>query len=298
MLKVVDTLVVRRRLIKTEDGAELGGVLFMPAFKPRAAMVLNGATGVPQGFYRAFALWAAAEHGIAVLTYDYRGMGRSVSGPIRASRASMSDWGLRDNAAARSHIRQVLPDVPLWVMGHSLGAMMLPMQRDISGIDRVIGVASGLVHHSDHPWPYRALALYFWYGIPFAATAMFGYLPGRLFGFGADMPATAYREWRQWCTTPGVYAGHVRDTLPKPDWSRSAAQVRLMSFTDDDVCPKVCTHRLAALYGRDAKIETLNPMAYGLGKVGHIGAFSRKNDALWRAILLGKDHGFQSTTAF
>ncbi|MCV3271721.1 alpha/beta hydrolase family protein [Roseobacter sinensis] len=288
MLKVVETPVVRRRLIKTPDGAELGGTLFRPAFRPRAALVLNGATGVPQGYYRAFAQWAAAEHAIAVLTYDYRGTGRSLTGAMRASRATMSDWGLRDNAAARRHLRRAVPDVPLWVMGHSLGAMMLPMQDDVSGIDGVIGVASGLVHHADHPWPYRALALYFWYGLPPLAAAMLGYLPGRRMGLGADMPATAYAEWRRWCTTPGVFAGEVRDTLPRPDWRRSAAPVRLVSFTDDDVCPEVCTRRLAGLYDGFAQVEVISPAELGVRRVGHIGAFARQNEAIWPALLFGQ----------
>lgn len=285
MLHAVETPKVRRRLIKTADGAELGGVLYMPVFAPRAALILNGATGVPQSYYRAFALWAAARHGLAVLTYDYRGTGRSLTGSLRASTATMSDWGLRDNAAARAHLRRATPGIPLWVMGHSLGAIMLPMQQDVSGIDRVIGVASGLVHHGDHPWPYRALALYFWYGVPPVATTLLGYLPGRYLGLGSDMPGPAYREWRQWCTTPGVYAEAVRDLLPVSDWSRSGAPVRLISMTDDDVCPEVCTCRLADTYAGAATIERLDPDHFGLGKVGHIGVFARRNQALWDAIL-------------
>ncbi|WP_298974654.1 alpha/beta fold hydrolase [uncultured Roseobacter sp.] len=291
MLKVVETPNVRRRLIKTEDGAELSGTLYKPPFKPRAALVLNGATGVPQTYYNAFAYWAAAERGVAVLTYDYRGMGRSANGSMRASRATMSDWGLRDNLAARAHLRRAVPDVPLWVMGHSLGAMMLPMQADVSGIDRVIGVGAGLVHHVDHPWPYRGLALFFWYGLPPVMSRLLGYMPGRFLGFGADMPAAAFAEWRRWCTTPGVFAGAVTQSLPKPDWSRSGAPVRLMSFTDDDLVPEPCTQRLARLYGGQAEVQRIAPADHGLRRVGHISAFARRNDALWDVMLGTKDIG-------
>ncbi|GFE51147.1 alpha/beta hydrolase [Roseobacter cerasinus] len=287
MLKVIETAAVRRRLIKTADGAELGGTLYTPPFSPRVAMVLNGATGVPQGYYRAFAQWAACDHGIAVLTYDYRGTGRSLTGKIRTSRATMSDWGLRDSLAARSHLRRAIPDVPLWVMGHSLGAMMLPMQSDINGIDRVIGVASGLVHHADHPWPYRALALYFWFGLPPIATALLGYMPGRRLGFGTDMPATAYREWRRWCTTRGGFLDSAGRGLPAPDWSRAASAVRLVSFTDDDVCPEICTLRLADLYDRHVEVERIAPEDAGLRKIGHIGAFAQRNSAVWSRLLFG-----------
>lgn len=285
MLKAVETPIVRRRLIKTQDGAELGGTLFLPPFRPRAALVLNGATGVPQTLYQAFAHWVAAERGIAVLTYDYRGMGRSAETGLRTCYATMSDWGLRDNAAARTHLRRAVPDVPLWVMGHSLGAMMLPMQDDISGIDRVIGLGSGLVHYMDHPWPYRGFAMLFWFGFPPLAARIFGYMPGRALGFGADMPTTAYNEWREWCTTPDVFGGPIKQKLPNPEWSRSGAPVRLISISDDDLVPQICTQRLAALYDGKAVIERIDPADFGLGKVGHIAAFSRRNSALWDTIL-------------
>ncbi|MFD2853966.1 hypothetical protein ACFSZS_03030 [Seohaeicola zhoushanensis] len=44
-------------------GATLQGTLYLPASPPRAAVVLNGATAVPQGFYRAFATWLANSEG-------------------------------------------------------------------------------------------------------------------------------------------------------------------------------------------------------------------------------------------
>jgi predicted alpha/beta hydrolase len=285
MLKVVETPVVRRRLIKTEDGAELGGTLYMPPYQPRAAMVINGATGVPQRFYNAFAQWAAAERGIAVLTYDYRGMWRSTAGNLRQCYASMQDWGLRDNLAARLHLRQSVPDVPLWVMGHSLGTMLLPMQSDVSGIDRVTGVASGFVHHSDHPWPFRARALYFWFGLPPLATKLLGYMPGSMLGLGADLPAKAFFQWRRWCITRGGIENDLAQHGLQANWTRSGAPVRLISFTDDTLCPESSTHRLARTYAGCATVVSIDPARYGLRNVGHTAAFSRRNSALWDTLL-------------
>ncbi|MEX0370759.1 MAG: hypothetical protein AB3N09_09025, partial [Tateyamaria sp.] len=86
---------------KTEDGADLVGRLYRPTQRAFAAVVLNSATGVPQTFYTHFARWLASERGMAVLTYDYRGLGRSNAGPLRKVTADMSDWGIRDQVAAR-----------------------------------------------------------------------------------------------------------------------------------------------------------------------------------------------------
>ncbi|WP_415921954.1 hypothetical protein [Tateyamaria sp. SN6-1] len=271
----------RSLVFKTADGAELVGRLFLPSHPPFAAVVLNGATGVPQHFYAHFARWLAAERGMACLTYDYRHVGRSWSGPLRQSRADMVDWGTSDQLAARRALADAVPDTPLWIIGHSLGAMMLPNQRVFDGVTRVIGVASGFVHHSDHPWPYRAVALMFWFGLGPPATALAGYLPGKSLRFGEDLPAGVYWQWRRWCTTRSFYAADLGDRLPIPAWPHDIP-VRLVAFSDDDLIPPHCVQRLAddGFAGR-AQVDLITPT----GPVGHLTAFSRRNAALWPRLL-------------
>ena len=63
--------------------AQLAGQLYRPKGIPRAAVVLNGATGVPQSFYRHFARWLAAERGMVCLTYDYSDFGASAQRSLR-----------------------------------------------------------------------------------------------------------------------------------------------------------------------------------------------------------------------
>ncbi|MFT6675699.1 MAG: putative alpha/beta hydrolase [Sulfitobacter sp.] len=277
---------IKAEVFKTSDGAELVGQLYAPSGTPRGALVLNGATGVAQKYYRAFAEYAAQEYDLVVFTYDYRDMGRSVSGPIRKSRASMADWGLRDQEAARKRMRRSYPDLPLWVIGHSLGGMTLPLQDNTSDIDRVICVASGNVHHKDHPWPYRAQALMFWFGLGPLLTGLFGYLPGRLMGLGADIPAPAYWQWRRWCTSRSTFADEAGKTLPVLKWEAQDTEVKFVAFADDDLIPAHCVARLAKDYGKDASAVTvISPADLGLKKIGHIGAFARANRAVWDHLL-------------
>ena len=263
---------------------ELSGTLFLPTGEPRAAVVLNPATGVPQGYYRHFARWMAADQRLAVLTYDYVGMGESAAGPLQDCGATMQSWALIDQPAAREAIRGLVPGVPLWVIGHSLGAMMLPMQEGIADIERVIAVASGYVHHTDHPWPYQGLARLFWFGHAPLLTKFLGYTPGKRLGLGEDLPAGVYWQWRKWCTTKSFFWTEVGDTLPEPQWT--GAPVRLVTFSDDQLIPSQCSWRLERSYGAEncARVE-LNPTDFGLSKVGHIAAFSRKNAAIWPTIL-------------
>lgn len=264
----------------------LAGRLYRPAGRPAAAVVLNSATGVPQDYYRHFAHWLAKTRGMACLTYDYRDFERSATGPLRRSRATMADWALGDMPAARDEMRRQVPDVPLWVIGHSLGAMVMPSQDGIEDVVRMIGVASGLVHHSDHPWPYQALARMFWFGHVPAVVRMAGYLPGRWLGFGSDLPAGVYWQWRRWCTSRDAYDSEIGTVLPVPDWGRSGAQVDLFALEDDPVIPPQCVWRLAEKYrGGPVNRHLLKPGEHGLKNVGHLGAFARRNAALWPEIV-------------
>ncbi|NSY41442.1 alpha/beta hydrolase [Leisingera sp. ANG59] len=262
--------------------AELAGRLSHPAGPARAAVVLNGATGVPQGYYRHFARWLAAERQMACLTFDYRDFGASARMHPRRSQATMAEWALADQPAARREMQRHYAGVPLLVIGHSLGAMLMPLQDGLTDVARMIVVAGGLVHHHDHPWPYRALALAFWFGhVPPLVRAL-GYLPGRAVGFGADLPAGVYWQWRRWCTTPGSYLPETGLGLPTPRWTETGIPVDLFAMADDDVVPPAAVWRLGDVYGDvPQQRAVLDPQQAGLQKIGHLGAFARANAALW-----------------
>ena len=264
----------------------LRGTLFRPAGNPVAAVVLNSATGAPHGYYRHFARWLVTNRNMACLTYDYSDFGASATQHPRRSDATMADWALVDQPAARVAMRNLLPDVPIWVVGHSLGAMLMPLQDGIEDVQRMIGVASGLVHHTDHPWPYQMLARLFWFGHAPVLVWMLGYLPGRAIGFGSDLPAGVYWQWRRWCTTPDSYLPEMGQELPKADWTRSGAPVSLFAFSDDDTIPPKCVARLQEVYSTaNTSCMTLKPSDFGLSNVGHLGAFARRSAALWPRLI-------------
>lgn len=270
----------------TPDGATLTGLFYPTVAKPKAVVVLNGATGVPQHFYRAFARWAARERGVAVLTYDYRDTGLSAAAPVARSTADMVDWGIADQQAARAAARRAVPGAPIWIVGHSLGTMLLPNQEGFEDVTKVVGVASGFVHVSDHPWPYRGMALMFWYLLGPLFTGLMGYLPGKRIGFGADLPARAYWQWRRWCTSRGFYAADIGGRLRAAHWPEGRPDVRLLAMADDALIPPKCVARLARTFGTDeAGPEVIDPQQRGLRKVGHLGLFSRRNRVLWSDVL-------------
>jgi predicted alpha/beta hydrolase len=268
------------------DGAILRGTLFQPAGKPRAAMVLHGATGAPARFYRAFAGWAARERDLAVLTYDYRDFGASLRHPMRVSKATLADWGRHDQAAALARLAGLFPDTPLWVLGHSVGGLWLGWHPGMERVSRAITLGAGLTHVSDHPWRYQWKARVFWSPPVRALAATTGYLPGRLVGLGADLPRGVYEDWRRWCITRGWHLSDVGRTLPLPDPARVTARLRMIAVADDDLVPPAAVWRARALYPEAVKEQkVLRPADFGLTRIGHIPPFARRNEVLWPAIL-------------
>ena len=265
--------------IRATEGATLHGRLIVPP-GARAAAVIHPATGVPQGYYAAFAEWLARERGVAVLLYDPRGFGASTDGPVRRSRATMTDWGVRDQQAARDWLAAALPDRPLWVVGHSLGGMMLPFQTGLAGIARVVTVCSGAVHLTDHPWPYRALAASFWWGHGAALTAAVGHVPAWS-GLGAAIPGGVFRQWRLWCTSRGFHSADP--ALPAPDASALTCPVRMVAAADDPMCPPASVWRLMRAYPQASKEQmVLRPDER---PIGHFGVFRRANAGLWPGLV-------------
>ncbi len=263
------------------EGAVLAGRLYRPAGRPVAVAVLHGATGVPMGYYRAFAEWLAAERDVAVLTYDYRDFGQSARGPVQRAKATMADWGLRDQPAALAAAAAIVPGTPRWVIGHSLGGVMLAFHPGMAGVARTVVVASGPVHLSDHPAGFGVLARVLWYGMA-PVAAMMGYLPGSRLGLGMDLPLGVYRDWRRWCTTRGFHLAEVGHRLPLPDAGAVRGDMRVVAVADDAWVPPAAVWRGMAMYPHALKRQVvLRPAEHGLARIGHLGAFARRNAAVW-----------------
>lgn len=268
------------------DGVRLAARVFEPAgVPPGVAIVLHGATGVPRDYYAAFARWLAEARGAAVLTYDYRDSGHSARGPVRRSRASMGDWGVLDQGAALEFACETWPDLPVEVVGHSLGGMFLPFHARADRVRQLTAVASGPAFWTRHPPGFLPQVIAFWFLAGPVATLLNGYMPGRLLGLGADLPAPVYWQWRRWCTSPRFHRVDWGGALPQPDPARVTGKVRLVGIADDPMIPPPVVRDLAAFYPQ-AEIEHLEiaPAAYGLKAIGHLRVFSERCKAAWPVI--------------
>jgi predicted alpha/beta hydrolase len=262
-------------------GGPLAGRLIGPP-DPRLVVVVNAATGVPAGFYAGFARWLAADRQAAVLIWDYRDF--ASSGSPRRSRATMADWGIHDAAAARGWLGARFPGLPLWVVGHSLGGLVLPFQPGLDGVARAIIVAAGPVHLADHPWPLRAGIASTWHGHGPLLTAAFGYFPGRRLFLGADIPGPAFWQWRRWCAHRGSCLADP--AMPPLASDRLTAPVTLVGMADDGMVPPQAVWRLADWMPQAQVTRRLiTPQDHGVARIGHVAAFAARNRAVWPAII-------------
>jgi predicted alpha/beta hydrolase len=264
-----------------EDGRVLAGRLHVPDGPPRLAVVLHGGIGFAARFYQDFAAWLCATHGAAVLTYDYRDFGLSLERPMRRSTASLADWAIRDQSAALACLTQRFPALPPRVLGHSLGGQWLAFHRNVHRIGRVVAVASGPGYWLDHPRPMLPRVAAFWWAGPLAVRAA-GYMPGRVLGLGADLPAGVYWEWRKLCLRRSYHRSEWGRAYPAPRLEEARFKLRLVSIADDMVIAPHMVRKLAAFYPHAEASETvLDPARLGLKHIGHGGAFLTRNKACW-----------------
>lgn len=262
--------------LRARDGYMLSATLFEPERPSNRAVLIMAATGVPQDYYRKFATYLV-ERGFAVLTFDYRGIGRSRTSPLRSLNARMRDWALLDATAACHH----LEGRKLMVVGHSFGGQafgLLPKPERIAAA-LVVGSQSGYWKN----WPLRG-RLWMWpvthLLLPAIARGL-GYFPSSRLGFGEDLPAGVAVEWASWCRQPRYLVDALQAHAA---FARFASPLRAYAITDDPFAPASAVQALMTLYPNSKpEVRVLEPREVGAKSIGHFGFFrERFRDTLWR----------------
>jgi predicted alpha/beta hydrolase len=277
---------VAEETVAAEDGFPLGCRFFMPPGEVRGAVLVVPAMGCRQEFYAPLARWLAGE-GFLTATFDYRGTGRSVRGPLRRLRADIFDWARLDCAAALEALRARAAGVPLSWIGHSLGGQILPLVPDRTALARVVTVACGSGYWRENAPGLKRVAWWVWYVAAPLGIAAAGYFPGRRLRKVGDLPAGVMWQWRRWCLHPDYAVGVEGEAV-----RRAFAEVRTplvsLSFTDDEFMSARNTESLHGFYtGATRSMKRLSPADAGGARIGHFGFFREPMaEPLWRQHLL------------
>ena len=280
-----------------DDGALLAGTLYVGS-RPKAAVVLNSGTGIPQRFYAAFAAWLA-ERGYATLTYDYRGIGGSKPRrkSLRGFEASMTLWAEQDMTAAIENQKARYPELPLFVVGHSVGGQLLALAKNTELVDGVASIGTSTGTWQKMSGTLRWISAAMWYGIVPATTSTLGYAPTKKLRWGEDLPAGVAREWSTWCKSPDYFLPYLTGAQVARVASFTKPWLAL-SFTDDPIANESTVSALLRMYASLVPVERrISPDEIGASEIGHLGFFSRSRRELWRHVASYFDELLDSATA-
>jgi len=269
------------RQLETDDGSRLSLRLYPSVGTAKAAVLIGGAMGVRQDYYQPFAQWLAGQ-GYAVATFDYRGMGESrVTPSLRGLKADLFSWA-RDYDSAIDALREAAPGLPLYLVGHSLGAQLPGLLRNHAQVDGLISVAAGSGYWRDNAPPLRRMILYFWYVLVPVATAVFGYFPGKRLRKVGDLPKGVMLQWRRWCLHPRYHVG-AEGAAVRDQFEAARFPLVALSITDDELMTERGTRVLVDCYpNAQRRIERIAPSDVQAKRIGHFGLFREQFQAtLW-----------------
>jgi predicted alpha/beta hydrolase len=263
------------------DGYPLAAHLFSPNETPRATVVVPAAMGVRQDFYFAFAGWLR-DQGFEVLTFDYRGVGRSAPRSLRGFEADLVDWATKDYEAALRWARKSSIDRKIFVVGHSLGGQLPGIVPEAERIDGIVTIASGSGYWRDNVAALRRWVWLFWFVIVPFYTRLFGYFPGRRLRKVGDVPKGAINQWRDWCLDKDYLVGALGES-GRRGFARIACPMLSLSFTDDEMMSETNVRKLHEFYvNATLEMRRLSPLEVGVPRIGHFGFFrSSFRSTLW-----------------
>jgi predicted alpha/beta hydrolase len=275
------------------DGHVLAARVYEPpaGVKTRRAVLIASAMGVPQRFYEAYATWLASQ-GVAVMTFDWRGIGESAPRHLRGFKASISDWAALDLATAVDTCCARWPGVPRSFLGHSLGGQLFGCVDRPERFERVLTVASGNGYWRFNSLGVRLQALLLWWVLTPVAIRLAGYFPGKRLGAVGDLPAGAMWQWRRWCLHPD-YLGAEGDAM-RARYAGVTVPITAVILDDDELLSPKGIRRLYRLYAKaPVRFVHLHPREQGMKRIGHFGVFkANAAERLWPSTLdwLGIGH--------
>ena len=249
-----------------------------------AQIVVAPAMGVLQSYYQSFARWLA-EQGYGVTTFDYRGHGLSLQGPLRDAKADLLDWA-QDCELVALQIKKQFPGQSLLWIGHSVGSQLPGLAAIALPINGLLSVGSGSGYWRDNAAPTKRVIRLFWWGIAPLATAMFGGFPGRKLGIVGDLPAGVLWQWRRWCLNPHYGIG-VEGEWAADAYAAAHYPLHALYFDDDEMMSLASVQSLVGWYRNAPSIlEKVNPAIVPSGRIGHMGYFREEmRELLWRPLL-------------
>jgi len=265
--------------IRAADGYPLACTLYSSTQLIRhGTIIVAGATGVPQGFYRRFAEHASAR-GYRVMTFDYRGIGQSAPATLKGFGGNFLDWGRLDLAAVIEGC--AMEHEPLFIVGHSYGGSALGLAANHARVSAMYTFGTGAGWHGWMPWVEQVRVKLMWHVMGPLLVKFHGYLAWRRLRLGEDLPLGVYQQWKCWCRYPHFFFD---------DPTMSVATSGFKAVRIPIVAANASGDRWAPPRSRDAFMQGyVNASWCGVDindmSLGHMGYFRSKAQPLWDTAL-------------
>lgn len=277
--------------IPSLDGHSLGATFYQrqvdtatPKKKPnaKAIMVIAGATGVPQGFYRRFAE-ATVKQGFCALTFDYRGIGKSKNAPLKGFDMDYLDWAQKDLAAVLQHANSF--GLPVFIIGHSYGGHAIGLLPELSNIKGAWTFGTGAGWHGWMPKSEQWRVKFMWNFLGPVFTRIFGYLAWSRLGMGEDLPLGVYKQWKRWCAFPNYFFDDPKMKGISDKFDRVEFPVVAVNSVDDDWATPASRDAFMNNYrNAQLKLKTIEPDVKKQRAIGHMGYFKSHSEELWQSV--------------
>jgi predicted alpha/beta hydrolase len=272
------------------DGYSLGGFLHAGANPdPRHAVVFATGGGVRAEVYRHFLTYLAS-HGMAVLAFDYRGIGESRPPRLRGFVAGFEDWAEYDAGGAIAWMAGRYPNACLTGMGHSIGGVMIGASELARTFNQLVLIAPHTGYQGDYQIPLRWVVRIVWGTAGPPLRKLFGYFPASLLGLGEDLPARVSIQWGTH-TQPRIRVGaHGGDPIREQKLLDQVAALQkpalVLSALDDPWASETGIRRALFAYRNLILVRrVIDPASLQVNYVGHWGYFRRRNAAaMWLPI--------------
>ncbi len=269
--------------LMTRDGYPLTALRYPAQGQARGHLLVAGATGVPQLFYKAFAEFASAQ-GYTTLTLDYRGIGLSKPRTLRGFRMAYLDWAHQDLAAAVDLMAD--DSLPLFMVGHSFGGHAFGLLPNHQRVARFYTFATGAGWAGWMPLSERIKVALMWRVVGPLLTRWKGYLAWSKLGMGEDLPLGVFRDWKHWCQFPRYFFDDPGMVRLDERFAAVTVPIIAANAIDDLWAPPASRDAFMSGYrGTAWRAIDIDPKRSGLHSIGHMGYFRRKAEPLWRDVL-------------
>ena len=264
-----------RQAVIADDGRELPVTTFEPEGEPRGVVLVVPAMATRSSYYAPFATHFA-DRGWRTVTFDYRGMRNRAD--MKVETADVDRW-FGDVRAILDAVADDAGDLPVTLVGHSLGGQLVPFIQH-TRLASVITIAAGDGHWRRNQPGVRWIAPVLWSVVAPVAIRVAGYYPGGRLKILGDLPGNAMRQWARWCLHP-EYLQVDHPEAPSL-FAEVKAPMMSLSFTDDELMSAESIKHLHDWYSNaDIIHQRFSPEQLDGRRMGHHGFFRAQNADLW-----------------